>query len=115
MNTHRQSSNKFDRNTMATSPHAAAQTQMSFSVDPGRPPVNLRQVFNGILYLTKTGCQWRMLPKASGCWQTRVWVFQQMEPTRHRPKDPTVSLQKGATQSGSLAHRFSKQYRLTRH
>ena len=37
---------------------------------PGRPPVNLRQVFNGILYLSKTGCQWRMLPKAFGCWQT---------------------------------------------
>ena len=58
---------------------------------PGRPPVcvrtrtgrpvNLRQVFNGILYLsacvehaqaglTKTGCQWRMLPRAFGCWQT---------------------------------------------
>ena len=33
-------------------------------------PVNLRQVFNGILYLTKTGCQWRMLPRAFGCWQT---------------------------------------------
>ncbi len=28
---------------------------------PGRPPVKLRKVFDGILYLTKTGCQWRML------------------------------------------------------
>ena len=42
---------------------------------PGRPPVNLRQVFNGILYLTKTGCQWRMLPRAFGCWQTVYGYF----------------------------------------
>jgi len=42
---------------------------------PGRPPVNVRQVFNGILYLTKTGCQWRMLPKSFGCWQTVYGYF----------------------------------------
>ena len=24
---------------------------------PGRPPANVRHVFNGILYITKTGCQ----------------------------------------------------------
>ena len=42
---------------------------------PGRPPVNLRWVFNGILYLSKTGCQWRMLPKAFGCWQTVYGYF----------------------------------------
>lgn len=42
---------------------------------PGRPPVGLRQVFNGILYLSKTGCQWRMLPKAFGCWQTVYGYF----------------------------------------
>ncbi len=33
----------------------------------GRPPANLRNVFNGILYLTKAGCQWRMLPHTFGC------------------------------------------------
>jgi len=41
----------------------------------GRPPVSLRQVFNGIMYLTKTGCQWRMLPKNYGCWQTVYGYF----------------------------------------
>ncbi len=39
----------------------------------GRPPA--RQVFNGILYLTKTGCQWRMLPPTFGCWQTVYGYF----------------------------------------
>lgn len=30
---------------------------------PWRPPCDLRQVLNGILYLLKTGCQWRMMPR----------------------------------------------------
>jgi len=59
----------------------------------GRPPANLRQVFNGILYLTKTGCQWRMLPQAYGCWQTvygyfNTWskqkIWQQIHQILHR-------------------------------
>ena len=45
----------------------------------GRPPVNVRQVFNGILYLTKTGCQWRMLPHTFGCWQTVYGYFNQWQ------------------------------------
>src|SRR5262249_20388936 len=28
----------------------------------GRPPANLREVVNGILYLVRSGCQWRLLP-----------------------------------------------------
>ena len=33
----------------------------------GRPPkVDMRQILNGILYLNKTGCQWRMIPKDFG-------------------------------------------------
>ena len=42
---------------------------------PWTSPANLRQVFNGILYLTKTGCQWRMLPHTFGCWQTVYGYF----------------------------------------
>ena len=31
---------------------------------PGRPrELDLREVINALLYLTRTGCQWRMLPK----------------------------------------------------
>ena len=45
---------------------------------PGRPPIDVRQVLNGILYLNKTGCQWRLIPKAKGllenpcllCWSS---------------------------------------------
>ena len=28
----------------------------------GRPPVNLKEVINGIFYVLKTGCSWRSLP-----------------------------------------------------
>jgi putative transposase len=36
----------------------------------GRPPADLREVFNGILYLLRTGCQWRLLPKDFPPWST---------------------------------------------
>jgi transposase len=32
----------------------------------GRPVVPYRQVLNGILYILRTGCQWKMLPKEYG-------------------------------------------------
>ena len=41
----------------------------------GRPPVDLRRVINGIFYLKKTGCQWRMLPKDFGNWSTVYGYF----------------------------------------
>ena len=66
---------------------------------PGRPPVNLRQVFNGILYLTKTGCQWRMLPKAFGCWQT-VYLSACLRAARRQACD---------AQAGGYFNRWSQQ------
>lgn len=37
----------------------------------GRPRrINMREVVNGIFYLLKTGCQWRMLPKDFPNWKT---------------------------------------------
>lgn len=42
---------------------------------PGRPPVDRRRVVNAILYVNKTGCQWRMLPKAYGHWNTVYHYF----------------------------------------
>jgi putative transposase len=42
---------------------------------PGRPPSDLRRVLNGIFYVTKTGCQWRMLPRDFGHWNTIYGYF----------------------------------------
>lgn len=36
----------------------------------GRPPADLREVTNGILYLNRSGCQWRLLPKCFPPWST---------------------------------------------
>jgi putative transposase len=46
----------------------------------GRPrTVNLRKVMNAILYITRSGCAWRLLPRDFPAWQTvfgyfRAWV-----------------------------------------
>jgi transposase len=32
----------------------------------GRPPVSVREVLEGILYVLRTGCQWKALPKEYG-------------------------------------------------
>ena len=41
----------------------------------GRPRmVNMRQVINAILYLDRTGCQWRALPHDFPQWPT-VWTY----------------------------------------
>src|SRR5690606_6762049 len=36
----------------------------------GRPPADLRAVLTAILYLVRTGCQWRMLPHDFPPWST---------------------------------------------
>ena len=36
---------------------------------------NLREVFNALFYLVKTGCQWRMLPKDFPKWQLVYYYF----------------------------------------
>lgn len=41
----------------------------------GRPPSDRRQILNGVLYVVKTGCQWRWLPRELGCWQTVYGYF----------------------------------------
>lgn len=41
----------------------------------GRPPIDRRRIINAILYLARTGCQWRMLPKDFPNWNTVYGVF----------------------------------------
>lgn len=42
----------------------------------GRPPVNKRAVFNGILWILRTGAQWRELPDKYPPYQTYHRYFQ---------------------------------------
>lgn len=43
----------------------------------GRPRTPLRPVVNGILYLVKSGCPWRLLPKNFPPWKTVYHIFRQ--------------------------------------
>lgn len=44
----------------------------------GRPrSVDLREVMNGILYVLRSGCAWRMLPHDLPPWGTVWWYFRQ--------------------------------------
>jgi putative transposase len=42
---------------------------------PGRPPCDVRRMLNGIMYLNKTGCQGRLVPKEFGHWSTIYGYF----------------------------------------
>jgi transposase len=43
----------------------------------GRPAVSFRKVSDGILFVLRTGCQWKMLPKEYGSGSTCHRRFQQ--------------------------------------
>jgi putative transposase len=45
---------------------------------PGRPAVPYRRIFDGSIYVLRTGCQWRALPRAEFAAKSTVWGrFQQ--------------------------------------
>lgn len=49
----------------------------------GRPPVHEhRHIVNAILYVVKTGCQWRMLPRNFAPWQTVYGYFRRWQQKR---------------------------------
>lgn len=41
----------------------------------GRPPLDLREVVDAVLYVLKGGIQWRMVPKDCPCWQSVYGYF----------------------------------------
>ena len=43
----------------------------------GRPVIPYRKVLDGILYVLRTGCQWKMLPKEHGSGSTCHRRFQE--------------------------------------
>jgi putative transposase len=52
------------------------ETWLRQAPGPGRKrTVNLREITNAILYLNRTGCQWRMLPHDFPIWQHVAYYF----------------------------------------
>ena len=45
----------------------------------GRPRSDLRRIMNGILYVLRTGCQWKMIPREYGSGSTCHRYFQEWE------------------------------------
>jgi transposase len=45
----------------------------------GRPRPGMRKIMNGILYVLRTGCQWKMLPSEYGSGSTCHRYFQEWE------------------------------------
>lgn len=43
----------------------------------GRRPICRRRIINAVLYVVRTGCQWRMLPKEFPNWSTVYGIFWQ--------------------------------------
>ncbi|GIX04308.1 MAG: hypothetical protein KatS3mg114_0177 [Planctomycetaceae bacterium] len=41
----------------------------------GRPPLDRRWVLNAILFVVRTGCQWRQLPRDFPPWKSVYTVF----------------------------------------
>ena len=49
------------------------------SIRGGRPRTDLRKIMNGILYVLRTGCQWKMVPSEYGSGSTCHRYFQEFE------------------------------------
>jgi putative transposase len=47
----------------------------SLNIRERKRKYDLREIWNGILYLVKTGCQWRMLPKSFPKWQLIYYYY----------------------------------------
>ncbi len=43
----------------------------------GRKPIDRRRILDGIFYVLRSGCQWRMLPRDFPSWSTVYGVFRQ--------------------------------------
>ncbi|MCB0153473.1 MAG: IS5 family transposase [Anaerolineae bacterium] len=69
-----QSSKRYDSDSTAKE-WALIAPELAQAAGPGRKrTVNLREVVNAIFYRTRTGCQWRMLPKEFPDWR-HVWYY----------------------------------------
>ena len=66
--------------TKTTGFHPLTNSQWAFirpilEPDTRRRKVDLRQVFNGLLYVLRTGCQWRLLPEEYPHWAACYYYF----------------------------------------
>ena len=80
----------------------------------------LKEIMNAILYINKTGCQWRMLPSDLAPWQTVYYYFRKwkLEGVFEEVMDALHSLirkQAGREESPSLGIMDSKSVKTSHH
>ncbi len=86
---------------------------------PGRPrTADLRTIINGILYLVRSGCQWRMLPDDFGPWSTvydyfRKWRISGVWRRVHDAHRETVRVSVGRQPTPSAAISDSQSVKTT--
>lgn len=74
------------RNAYPTDLTDAQWSRVVQSIPPAKPrgrprSVDVREVVNGILYLNRTGCAWRLLPHDLPPWGTVHSYYRQFRPT----------------------------------
>ena len=73
----------------------------------GKRRADMRQILNTCFYLTKTGCQWRMLPREYPPWETVYWYFAnwKKDGTWEKIHDTLVKLVRVQQGKKTISHR----------
>jgi putative transposase len=78
----------------------------------GRPPADLREIVNAVLYILRSGCSWRMLPNDYPAWQTSYGYFNRWSSANLWEKINTHLVKK--VRKKTLKHNRRKKYRKAR-
>ena len=70
-------------------PQRKRDTDKEYKNKPGqgRKPIPPRKILEGILYVLRTGCQWKAVPKEYGAGSSIHKYFQEWEAAGHNPTD----------------------------
>src|ERR1700691_2268474 len=67
----------------------------------GRPPTERRRILDGLFYLVRAGCAWRLLPQGVRPLGDRLWLFPPLAAARAVGTDSTHSEKSGPPGSGA--------------
>ena len=69
--------------------------------------IDMREVVNGLLYVLKTGCQWRMIPHEYPPWQTVYYYFDKWkrDGTIEKIHDTLVKIVRVQAGKKTISHR----------
>lgn len=77
----------------------------------GRPPSELREVINAILYVLRSGCSWAMLPNDYPAWQTTYGYFNRWSKSNIWEKINVSLVKEVRVKSRKPSNKKKKKYR----